>query len=96
MTALDSETVLRRHPDVLTAEASEGYLVLETTRFNCLSFVGSAARIWDLLSEPISIVALCDRLRREYRVEEAVCLNETLAHLGKLADRGLVQVCGAA
>ena len=96
MTDLAPETVLRRRPDVLTTDVPDGYLVLDMTTFNCLSFVGSASRIWELLSEPMSVAALCARLRLEFRVDEATCLRETLAHLGRLSDRGLVQVCDGA
>jgi hypothetical protein len=96
VTPLTSNSVLQRHPDVITTEAAGGYLVLDTTSFNCLSFAGSAARIWELLAEPMSVAAICERLRREYRVDAAVCLKETLAHVRQLADRGLVQENGPA
>jgi hypothetical protein len=96
MTRLTADTVLQRRPDVLTTEIPDGYLVLDTTSFNCLSFVGSAGRIWDLLAEPVAVTDICGQLRREYRVDPAVCLDETLAHLEKLVTGGLVQVGDAA
>jgi len=81
---LAADSVVRRNPDVLLTEVPEGYLVLEMTRYACLSFTGSAGRIWELIETPIAVAAICDQLRREYRVDEQVCLSETLAHLERL------------
>jgi hypothetical protein len=92
VTPLTAQSVLQRRPGALSTEIPGGYLVLDTTSFNCLSFTGSAGRIWELLAEPGPVAAICGQLGREYRVDPAVCLAETLAHLEKLAAGGLVQV----
>ena len=89
---LTEDSIVQRHPEALATEIPDGYLVLEMTSLRCLSFAGSAARIWELLAEPASVSNLCGRLRQEYRVATDVCLAETLAHLTRLAEGGIVQV----
>ena len=89
---LVADSVVRRRQEVLATEIPGGYLTLEMTRYVCLSFTGSAGRIWELLEAPIMVAALCERLRREYRVAEQVCLAETLAHLDRLHAAGVLEV----
>ena len=89
---LAADSVVRRRPGVLATEIPGGYLTLEMTRYACLSFTGSAGRIWELLEAPIPVAALCGRLRREYRVDEQTCLAETLAHLDRLHAAGVLEV----
>jgi hypothetical protein len=92
---LAADSIVRRNPDMLLTEVPGGYLALEMTRYSCLSFTGSAGRIWELIETPIAVDAICDQLRREYRVDEQVCLSETLAHLERLRAACAVEIVHA-
>jgi hypothetical protein len=50
-----------------------------------------AARIWELIQEPITIQSIHDTLLEEYEVTPDVCFKEILALLEELEDKGLIQ-----
>lgn len=50
------------------------------------------ARIWKLLQQPVTVVAMRDALVSEYDVEPGRCERDLRALLGKLASRGLIEI----
>lgn len=51
-----------------------------------------AARIWELVREPVSVRVVCATLAAEYEVDPARCEKETLELLHQLREWGLVEV----
>jgi len=50
------------------------------------------ARIWSLLSEPITVNRIRDQLEREYDVERDRCEKDLVTLLSQLQDAGLIEV----
>jgi hypothetical protein len=50
------------------------------------------ARVWELVQEPGTVAALCDRLMEEFDVERGRCEEEVLALLTDLEGAGLIEV----
>lgn len=50
------------------------------------------ARIWSLLSEPITVSHIRDQLEREYDVDSGRCEKDLVELLSKLEDAGLIEV----
>ncbi|MGB6067984.1 MAG: PqqD family peptide modification chaperone [Desulfomonilaceae bacterium] len=50
------------------------------------------ARIWSLLSEPITVGQIRDQIEREYDVDVSRCEKDLIMLLGKLNDAGLIEV----
>jgi hypothetical protein len=50
------------------------------------------ARIWSLLSEPITVSRIRDQLEREYDVDAARCEKDLVKLLRQLQDAGLIEV----
>jgi Coenzyme PQQ synthesis protein D (PqqD) len=72
----------------LTGEAA--ILNLNDGMYYGLNEVG--ARIWSLLSEPITVSHIRDQLEREYDVDRRRCEKDLVELLGKLEEAGLVEV----
>jgi Coenzyme PQQ synthesis protein D (PqqD) len=50
------------------------------------------ARIWSLLSEPITVSRIRDQLEREYDVDSDRCEKDLVKLLSQLQDAGLIEV----
>lgn len=53
------------------------------------------ARIWEIVSEPVAVDAICDRIVSEFDVDPARCEADLESLLGDLADAGLIEVADA-
>jgi hypothetical protein len=51
-----------------------------------------AAEIWEMLTAPMTVQAIIDRLMEEFDVEREQCYNEVLVYIGKLENEGLIVV----
>ena len=91
---LDSDTPVRRLPDVLHSRMDSTVFALHVGSGNCFSFDGPSARLWDLLEQPISAVEAARRLTREYEVDEGACREEVTAYFRRLHDEGLIVAGG--
>ncbi len=70
----------------------EGEVVMfhpERGEYFALGEVGS--RIWVLLEQPGTVTELCDRLRREFDIDDDTCRLQVQAFLDELAAAGLVK-----
>lgn len=63
---------------------------LEQGNYYGLDPVG--AHIWELLSEPLTVNELVEKLLTTYAVDRAVCERETLAFLNRLLEEKLVVI----
>jgi len=50
------------------------------------------ARIWNLIQEPQSVEAICQRILEEYAVEADRCAQDVLTLLRELVGNGLIEV----
>lgn len=84
------DQVFRRKDDVFAAPLEDTTLLLnvDTGRYHGLNPV--AARIWELLAEPIDEATLVARLVEEFRVTREECQREVAAFLAGLRERGLL------
>ena len=67
--------------EVLAIDAEDGY---------CYSMNETAYRIWELILSPMTIEDICIHLRKQYRVDKAMCEKEVTALLQTLSEAGLV------
>ncbi len=72
----------------LTGEAA--ILNLNDGMYYGLNEVG--ARIWSLLSEPITVSRIRDELEREYDVDSERCETDLVTLLSQLQEAGLIEV----
>jgi hypothetical protein len=65
-------------------------LNLKSGTYHGLDSVG--ATVWSLLATPTTVRALADAIIERYEVDRARCERDLLELLGKLAERGLIEV----
>lgn len=93
---LTLETVVHRNPDVLTAEADEG-LVMLLPDSNCYLVLNTTARaVWDGLAQPATGVVVSEKLANQYRVERDQLQASVLRTLQLFLDRGVAVGADAA
>ena len=77
-------------PEALFSKVDDEVIImsLASDRYIGLDPVGS--RIWELLSNPLTLDELCAQLLEEYNVDASVCRQDTLELLETLRNKGLV------
>ena len=73
----------RLHDDLLALDAQKGY---------CYSMNASAAGVWELISQPITVRAICAALCATYTVDSETCLRDVVQFLSAMRDAGLIQL----
>jgi hypothetical protein len=81
---------LIRNGDVFEASLDETMLLLnsETGRYHGLNPV--AARIWDILAEPVDEATIITRLVEEFAVSPEECGRHVTSFVAALRERGLI------
>ena len=92
MAAIEDSAVIRLRRDMIAAESDGEMIVLDAERGDFLQLNKTAARIWALLEEPLSLGDLCARLADQFAVDAAACREDVLAFVGDLSRRGLVEI----
>jgi hypothetical protein len=83
---------LVRDPFVVSRRVGEGWVLIPLRRHdgrledNMLSLAGVAARIWELLEEPLGVESLVERLEAEYAVASEELRSDVTAFLAQLED----------
>jgi hypothetical protein len=84
--------LLSRNPDKLSTELDDETVILdiESGMYTGLDSVGTS--IWKLLEETTGFATLCQKLMKEYEVDEETCRKDTLVFLQKLKDTKLIAI----
>ncbi len=86
----DSVVVLAKDQVSCDLDGEAAILNLNDGMYYGLNEVG--ARIWSLLSEPITVSLIRDQLEREYDVDSHRCEKDLVRLLSQLQDAGLIEV----
>lgn len=90
---LTADTRLERAEGILDAPiGTDDVVMLSVRKARYYGASGAGAVIWQMLVEPCSANQICDRLMREFDVDEQLCRRDTLAFLQSLLDEGIVNV----
>lgn len=89
---LQLHSVVTRSADQVSGDL-DGKVVLlsiQNGEYYNMNEVGS--RVWTLIEQPISVIALIDRLTEEFDVTREQCEREALAYLADLKKKNLLRV----
>lgn len=89
---ISPEALISRAEGVKFTRLDDEMLAIDSVSGYCYSLNATAGRIWALIEPPISVEDLCCRLQATYRVEAAVCRNDTVELLVELRDASLVKI----
>lgn len=82
--------LISRTGTLIEAGVGDELFALDVEGGHCFGFNATAAQIWRLLEQPMTLAALCDALAAEYAIDRATCEAEVSALLRSLADEKLV------
>lgn len=89
---LNPNTTLRRSPEPMQASLGDEVVMMSLEQGNYYGLDPVGAHIWELLSEPLTVNELVEKLLTTYAVDRAVCERETLAFLNRLLEEKLVVI----
>jgi hypothetical protein len=87
---LGIQTVYCRKPGLLIANLGQELAVLDMPHGSYLGFNATAAHIWRLLRDPLSLDRICAAMTREFDVGADICRAEVASLLDNLLAAGLI------
>lgn len=92
MIDITKNSIVQRHPEVLATSIPSGAVLLDAVGGRYIELNTSSAAIWELLTTPKTVAAICDALLERYDVAPEACEHDVCAALGQLSASGVVQV----
>ena len=90
--AININSVISKNPAIISSKMDDEVVMMSIDKGNYYGLNPVAAEIWEMLTAPMTVQAICDRLMEEFDVELEKCYNETLVYIGKLENEGLILV----
>jgi len=81
----------KRSDQAIFAAVGDDVVALHVERGKCFGMENVTAAVWNLLSEPLDLDQLCDRLTDCYDVELDRCRAEVSELVGQMVEEGLVE-----
>jgi Coenzyme PQQ synthesis protein D (PqqD) len=88
--SLDSIVTVAADQISCDLDGEAAILNLKSGTYHGLDPVG--ATVWSLLAAPITVREIADAMLTRYEVDRARCERDLIELLGKLAERGLIEV----
>lgn len=89
---LNSEHVVSATSQQVSTDLNGERCILHTRTGQYYSLNPVGARVWELVSEPLKVSDVCDRIQREYDVDRATCEKDVIELLESLCEADLVDV----
>jgi Coenzyme PQQ synthesis protein D (PqqD) len=94
--AITLDTTLSRNGDIFYASVDPDQAVmLNVAAGEYYGLNAVAARIWELLDHPKTLVQLCAQICEEFEVELEICEAAVLKFADEIIDNGIVQASAA-
>jgi len=86
------ENTIERSGEVISSEVENELVMmsLENGKYYGIDSIGGD--IWKMIEAPILISEICDRLMKEYNVDESACKRDVFDFLYQLKEQGLIKV----
>ena len=84
--------LVRRAPDQIACDMGGEVVILDLKSGTYYGLDVVAARIWALIEQPLSIVAIRQAITAEYDVDAATCERDVMTFLNQMRDAGLVEI----
>jgi hypothetical protein len=89
---MDLNTKVKAAEEVIYADMDEETVLMNVAdgQYYSLNAVGSS--VWRQVGEPVPVLAVCNAIEQEYKVEPLRCRRDVLALLNQLQGIGLVEI----
>ena len=85
----------KRTDQAIFAEVGSDIVALNVERGSSYGLEEVTATVWQLLSEPLTIAQLCEKLTDVYEVDPATCRADVEGLIADFVTEGLVERCGS-
>ena len=85
------DTLVARSENLPYSRVDDSIIAIDSDAGYCFAMNVTTARIWDLLSSPIRVGALCDSLCGEFNVDPETCRNDVISILCEMKQNGLLR-----
>ena len=85
------DTIVVASKDQVSSDLAGETVLLSLTSARYYGLSGVAARIWDLLREPVRASVICESIAVEFEVAPDRCEADTMQFLQELAKNGLIE-----
>ena len=92
MSSLTLDSLVTQHPDQVAAEADGEVLMMHIDSGDYFSLNDVASFLWQELSQPRTVSALCAAVQAQYNVAGAVCESDVLDFCERMIRDGLMLV----
>lgn len=92
MSRLNVNSTVRRHPDVIAAEAGDDIVMVSIEKGYYYGVSNVGREIWGSIEHPVKVSDLIDHFVQTFDVERSLCEQETLSFLEDLLRENLLQV----
>jgi len=94
--AVTLDTTLSRDGDMLYAPVgTEEAVMMSVAAGQYYGLNAVAARIWELLAQPMTLAQLCAQICQEFEVDAQTCEAAVARFVGELIDNGIVHASAA-
>ena len=83
--------LFKRSEKAIFSNVGGDVVALHVERGQCYGMEKITARVWELLSSPLSANDLCERLMETYLVEPSTCRSDIDELLATMESEGLVE-----
>jgi hypothetical protein len=90
--SVDQHCIVQAVSEMQFQQLHDDLLGIDQRAGQCYALNLSAARIWALASEPVSVSELCSTLCAEFEVEREVCSRDLIEFLLAMKAAGLIRV----
>ena len=87
---IEPNTLIRRNDEIVAADMGDEVVMISLQRNNYFGLDDIGARIWAQLEQPTTMLAICERLRAQYDVDEETCARDVGGLLDHMAREGLL------
>ena len=94
--SITNDAIVRRSEVLVSTSLGDDVVMMDIDNGAYYGLARVAARIWELLAEPISVRSICETLVNEYDVEPDCCQREVVAFLDSLRQNAIVEIGGRA
>ena len=89
---LSTRSVVVVSPDQVSSDLAGETVLLSMIDAHYYGFAGVGSRIWELVTEPIAVSAVCAVITEEFDVAREHCEADVLRFVRELVAKGLLEV----
>ncbi len=89
---INLHSLVLKNTSIISSKMDDEVVMMSIDKGNYYGLNPVAAEIWEMLTGPMTVQAIIDRLLEEFDVEPDQCHTEVVAYLTKLVNEGLITI----